>query len=518
MHRIKFALKVLSPVVLSSASNSTVMTETHSAFGGSIIRGVLATRFVEVQNLTDEAHDKTFREIFFGGLKFLPANPETRRERSIVLPVSLQSGKKGTDDANKVQDLLADGKSRPGYKSLRGLGVLAGKEFIESQVNTNMFMHMSRSGEAERLAGKSIGGQIYNYEAIDVGQKFSGEIVGEEKILRKLRNGLGLTNGKFTAYVGRSRFTQYGKCLLTLGGIEKIKAAKFTDKIYLRLDTPLIPLNDCFLSAREVLTEEVVDKLGEKFSLGKVFASSVEVENFVVPWRMKRPRVSALAAGSVFELTAAGLTDADKKLLNEKIYEGFGLRTEEGFGQLRLWTPAEDFTLGERGEEEISKPKNFSDDTIKLAKKILKARLLEQVRIYAHEDAKKLGTQLEEDNTSHFFARLDVILSNVAKENLRDKFKEQLEREIREGSLFYEHLKNFYMGGHSFHDVLTGVEKFPRSVDEVLNLSEFADVCKAINFSKEDFTDDEFLREYLEHYFRFARKVAVTSKGGKRVG
>ena len=221
---------------------------------------------------------------------------------------------------------------------------------------------------------------------------------------------------------------------------------------------------------------------------------------------------------SVFELTTSGLTDADKKLLNEKIYEGFGLRTEEGFGQLRLWTPAEDFTLGERGEEEISKPKNFSDDTIKLAKKILKARLSEQVRIYAHEDAKKLGTQLEEDNTSHFFARLDVILSNVAKENLRDKFKEQLEREICEGSLFYEHLKNFYMGGHSFHDVLTGVEKFPRSVDEVLNLSEFADVCKAINFSKEDFTDDEFLREYLEHYFRFARKVAVTSKGGKRVG
>ena len=43
-------------IVLSSTSNSTVMTGTHLSFSGSIIRGIMASRFVEVQELKDEVH------------------------------------------------------------------------------------------------------------------------------------------------------------------------------------------------------------------------------------------------------------------------------------------------------------------------------------------------------------------------------------------------------------------------------------------------------------------------------
>ena len=64
-------------------------------------------------------------------------------------------------------------------------------------------------------------GNIYNYESIDAGQIFGGEILGDEKILRKL-----------IAYVGRSRFTQYGKCLVTFGDVEKVPAQIFPDKIF----------------------------------------------------------------------------------------------------------------------------------------------------------------------------------------------------------------------------------------------------------------------------------------------
>lgn len=127
-----------------------------------------------MNKIADEAHDKDFRELFFSGLKFLPANPEILGKRSIVLPLSLQSGKAGTDDADKVQNLLDDEKSRQGYKSFRGFGVLDGGQFFFARVKTNMFMHMSRSGELERLAGRSLDGQIYNYEAIDGGQSVRG--------------------------------------------------------------------------------------------------------------------------------------------------------------------------------------------------------------------------------------------------------------------------------------------------------------------------------------------------------
>ena len=516
MHRLKFSIKTLSPIVLTSTSNSTVMTETHMTFSGSIIRGVLASRFVEVQKLKDEAHDKTFREIFFGSLNFLPASPTILNQRAFFLPMSLQKGKAGTPNGDKVQDLLKEEKSLRGYKTFRGLGVLIDEKFYTAQVKTNIFMHMSRSGAAERLAGRSIDGQIYNYESIDAEQNFCGEILGDEKLLKQLRDGLNLDGDKMTAYIGRSRFTQYGKCLVTFGAIEKVPAQIFSDKIFLRLDTPLIPANDCFISAEKILQAEVVDKLGEKFSLGKVFASSIEVENFVVPWGMKRPRVMGLAAGSVFELKISGaLNDDDKNLLNEKLFAGFGTRTEEGFGQLRIWTPSENFTIGKLEDEKISRPKEFSAETITLAKKILTAHLLEQVRLYAHEDADKLRNQLRlRGNMTHFFARLDGLLASVDKKNLRENFKVRLELESR--GQFEEHLNNLYMAnGQKFFNVFTGKAQLPHEIHDLFSDSDLAKIRGDINFTEEDFSDDDFFAEYLRNYFRFARKIAAASKGGE---
>ena len=514
MYRMEFVLKTLSPIVLTSASNSTVMTGTHTMFGGSIIRGILASRFVEIQKLHDEAHDKTFRELFFGGLKFLSANPEILGKRSFVLPLSLQSGKAGTDDANKVQDLLGDEKPLRGYKSFRGFGVELDGKFFRAQVKTNIFMHMSRSGEEERIAGKSIDGAIYNYEALDAGQNFCGEIIGEEKLLTQLRDGLNLDGGKMLAYVGRSKFTQYGKCLMTFGEVEPLSAPNFGERFFLRLDSPLIPADECFLSAEKVLAKEVCNKLGKNFSLGKVFAAGVEVENFVVPWGMKRPRVSALAAGTVFELkTGAPLTGDEEIFLREKIFEGFGARTEEGFGQIRAWQTSTNFTSGALDDEKIPKPEKFSDDTIALAKKILTAHLLEQVRIYAYEDAKKLGTQLKHGNFTHFFTRLDGILSSVGNQNIRENFASQLALEIREGSSFEDHLKNFSMSnGQKFFDVFTGKAPLPidsRKISDDSNNKKITSLFAELNLSPDDFSKDAIYLEYLTNYFRFARKLAA---------
>ena len=519
MHRIEIFLRTLSPIVLSSVSNSTIMTQTHAAISGSIIRGVFATRFVRVKKLEDEAHDKNFREIFFGGLKFLPANPEILNNRSIVLPLSLQSGKAGTPDGDKVQDLLGDEKTRSGYKNFRGFGVLDGKKIFSAQVKKNMFMHMSRSDEDERLTGRSVNGQIYNYEAIDGEQTFRGEIIGDEKILRHLRDGLALEGDKMLAYIGRSHFTQYGKCLITFGEIETLHVQNFGEKIFLRLDTPLIPVDDCFLSSEEVLKREVIDKLGKKFSLGKVFAAGVEIENFVVPWRMKRPRISALAAGTVFELKVSSLSKDEKKSLTEKIFSGFGIRTEEGFGQLRLWTPSTNFIRGKQDEEKVSPPtKKFSAKTLELAKKILTTQLLEQVRIYAHEDAEALCPKLKGNNLTHFFARLDGLLSRVNKKNLRENLAAQLQTELAQGNvLFMEHLKELRMAnGKKFFDVLTGKDPLPidsRSMSDELDLRKLTPLFDELNFSDADLPKDEIHCEYLKNYFRFARKLAA--KGGE---
>lgn len=513
MQRLKFSVETLSPVVMSSGSNTTIMTGTHAAFSGSIIRGVLAAHYVEVQQLGDAFRDKTFREIFYGGLSFLPANPEISGARSIVLPLSLQKAKAGTSNENEVQDLLTEKNPGRGYKSLRGYGTVTGGEIQTAGVGKNIFMHMSRSGDRERLLGRSDDGQIYNYESLDAGQIFQGEIIGGAKILQELRAGLKLDGDKLTAYVGRSRYTQYGKCLFTFGKVEEIAPKDISEKIYLRLETPLIPAADTFLSATEILQAEVVRELAGKFELGKIFSAEVEVENFVVPWGMKRPRVKALAAGTVFELSATEkFTDTDKKILSEKIYSGFGVRTEEGFGQLRLWD-SKSFKLTKPDDVKISKPEKFADKTKTLAKKILRERLLAQIRLYAIEDAKELKLS---GNLTHFFSRLDAIL---ASSKTREIFQQQIKDAAKDGSLFSDHLKNLRMtNGQSFFDAFTGDKPLP--YETRVSGKEFSggdkklsELLAELEINKLEI-GSEFYFEYLRSYFRFARKQAAATKGG----
>lgn len=516
MYQLNFVIETLSPIVISALSNPTVMTKTHSEISGSIIRGVLASKYVEEKNLGKAAHkDLTFQKLFYGDLKFLPATPEIAERRSFVLPLSLQKGKAGTAVAEKIQDLLTAEKIEKGYKNFRGYGVLDGENIQTASVETNISMHMSRSSEDERLAGKSAAGNIYNYESLDEGQKFFGTILGSKAELQKLSDELNLENNFFNAYIGRSKFTQYGKCKITFGQITQTESQTFAENIYLRLETPLISAEDYFIGAEKILSLEVVEVLNkicgeEIFSLGKVFASSVEIENFAVAWGMKRPRVLALAAGTVFELkTEKNLSAEILKTLEEKIFSGFGIRTEEGFGQLRLWE-TKNFKLGKVDKIKIEKPKTFSEKTIEIVKKILLSRFLEQVRIYAHEDAEKLKSKIQSGNMTHFFSRLDAILNAAA---TFENFQNLLEAELRDGTLFETHLKNLRMAnGQTFFDVLTGKADFPRKIDEIKialtankfdgekNISDLLNELE-INFK---FAENKFYLEYLQNYFKFA--------------
>lgn len=518
MQKISFEIETLAPIVISSASNSTVMTSTHSEISGSIIRGVLAKKYIAEKNLQMPYLDADFKKIFYGKLNFLSATPKILNQRSFILPLSLQSGKKGTDDANKILDLLTEKNIPQGYKNFRGYGIVADKKIFKSEVKKNISLHMSRNLQNERLSGKSEEGHIYNYESLDSGQKFCGEIIGDDIELQKLVETLNLKNNSAEIFVGKSRFTQYGKCKITFGDIEKINlSAPVHEKIYLRLESPLVSVEDYFIDAEKILQIEVVEVLnkifGENiFTLGKIFASAVEVENFVTHWSMKRPRTMALAAGTVFELKFEKKLSADEfKILAEKIYSGFGIRTEEGFGQTRFWQIEDFLTYSEIEKVETAKPENFSSDTIKIAKKILLSRCLEQVRIYAYADAKNL--KLRGENLTHFFSRLDSILNSFENSaDIQKNFQLQLKSEIRGGSLFETNLKNLRMvNGQSFFDVLTGRAELPRSVEDLKKDLNFGNLFEelGINF---DFVQEKFFAEYLKNYFRFARKFAA--KGG----
>ena len=504
MKQLKFAIRTLSPVIMSSMSNSTVMTATHSEFGGSLVRGVLASRFIDMQKLANVHKDRKFLQLFYGGLKFLPATPDCNGARSFVLPLSLQRAKAGSQTV-EVQDLLTTPAPKTGYKSLRGYGVVSDGKIQTVDVRKNIVMHISRGSDAERLAGKSNDGLIFNYESLNEGQVFDGVILGEGELLRQLLDGLQLQDNEMTAHIGRSHFTQYGRCRITFDEIEELETPHFDGRIFLRLETPLLSSREFFLNARDILQSELVNRLEPKiFALGEMYGAGTEIENFVVPWSMKRPRVMAIAAGSVFELkTSRPPTKEELIQLNVECHRGFGVRTEEGFGQLRFWQSGE-FVNVEASETPRGTSIELSKETIRLAKEILINRCLEQIRLDAHKDAKQLSGQLKHiGNLTHFFGRLDGLVRS-AKSSA--ELANRIEEEMRDGSLFEQHIKDIKMSdGKSIFDVLTRKVEFrietPKLPSELLN---------ELRIKEFDASEQEkFFLEYMRNYFRFARKFAA---------
>ena len=59
MERLTVAIKTLSPVVLTAMNNAAVMTESRDYISGTVLRGVLAARFIEMKNLGKAAHEDT---------------------------------------------------------------------------------------------------------------------------------------------------------------------------------------------------------------------------------------------------------------------------------------------------------------------------------------------------------------------------------------------------------------------------------------------------------------------------
>ena len=94
MRKIPLTIEALSPLVLTAGSQGAILTESGDAISGSIVRGMIAARFIEAQNLGRAAHEsESFRRLFTGALKFSAAYPSKGGESAMRLPLSLQKDK-----------------------------------------------------------------------------------------------------------------------------------------------------------------------------------------------------------------------------------------------------------------------------------------------------------------------------------------------------------------------------------------------------------------------------------------
>ena len=518
MKQVRVKITTKSPVVLAAASGTAVMTATNEVFSGTVLRGLAAVRYIAAAGLGQKAHeDERFRSLFFGQLRFVDAFlMEAAGQRSFPVPMSLQRSK----DGSRLLDLLSD-EPQPGFKSIHGLGCIdAQGRFARIAPRKSISLHMSRSSENERLAGKSGDGNIYNYESLDAGQTFCGIILGEESALRQL---VEQTGRSWTAYVGRSHYTQYGECQIGLSELQDVDRETMPDAgpaVILRLETPFIPWSDEGTEAAGMLAE-LADKMnaaaGEKLfhiDSESIFSGKTVVDNFVGVWQMQRPRVSALAAGSVFRLVKESeWTDVDWSNLAGILCQGIGQRTAEGFGTLRIWTcqsltPAVAGPVSGRVDIVIRQP-----EVKEKAAAILRLKCLDQVRAFAAADARQAAGSIPKDAT-HMLSRLDGLLSRV-KETAATGFPALLANECRDDSTpFVRHLEAIRIDGRKLRDILQGsLADMPYQVRLEKEDQRIGELYQKLGMNSSLAKDSLVFYEYWHWFFRHGRKQ-VNAKGG----
>lgn len=547
MKKIRVKIETLSPIVLATRTNTTVMTSSHEFFSGTIVRGMLAERYIEAKKLGSQAHeDEDFLEVFFDKLRFVAAYPVRASDgkRTSLVPASVQRIK----DGEAVRDLLVDAPEA-GYKTLRGFAVIEDGGIEKVDVAKNISLHMSRSnikarqgkdaGEPslERLAGRSRDGAIYNYEAVEKGTLFEGAIFGEDAALESFMAVLG--DASWTAQAGRARHAQYGACRVQLEMVEfapQSVAPDADNRIYLRLETPLLSEDD-LLSSADAALRQIVDRLDEgdtgEFSLraydprqstaqgdveNKVFADFTEVDNFVGVWGMKRPRAVALAAGSVFAVEkGSAWTQSDKERLQRLLYEGVGARTEEGFGQLRLWQPRALHI--EKKAQSCARRTVKSPEVRKGAKELLLCAAQRKMVVYAAEDVQKLAGG---EGKAHFFARLDSMWVH-GRPNMQGVLREEIRSQKSNAATpFAKNLATVKLDGRSLEELLMEASladmpynKERRWKKELCDdLAEFLEDIGEPGFLSGAEAQDALFYAYWHNLFRFARK-ATAGKGGE---
>ncbi|WP_306538296.1 hypothetical protein [Megasphaera sp.] len=499
-------IETLSPVVVTAPGSSQLLTASSESFSGTLLRGVLAGKYVSDHKLGTKAHeDENFIRYFFSDLRFVSANPTADGKRAMVLPLSLMKAKAVSGEAKPILDLLSD-EGKAGYKSLKGLSVVDGGTIRPVSVKSSMTFHMSRSGDNERLSGHSQDGKVYTYESIDAGQTFEGAVIGDDACLQAFFEDVGKKGKSFNCRIGRSKRTEYGGCRLTFTPPQDIPDESFSETTCLVLDTPLLPTGGLAARGDRALLEEVIDVLnqrvgGNAFTLGRVFSTPVAIENFVGIWQMRRPRTMALAAGTVFEIHKDGpWQDEDVQALTQLMYGGAGDRTEEGFGQLRRWK-LQDLTIGGKSEKKAVEEIHIeSPEVKKRAAAILESRVKEQLRNFAYEDAAQLKG-LEGGAKTHLFARLESWLD-------RD-FRAELKAKAGKNETIGTHLRRLRLNGAPLYEIFNGDKPAPyESADRKRTLDQLIpdELVDLIGFKD---PKEAYFHEYWLWFFRHSRKRAV---------
>jgi CRISPR-associated protein Csx10 len=440
MKAITFLLHTKQPILATSLQGDPNSDVSFSYIPGSMIRGVLISRYLHYHGLrsTDDILDYSqfpdvkrlfVKRLFFdGSTRYLNAYLYSHENEKRTLPVPRSWLKKKGDEATDskaitVYDFSWEQPSQDSYKSLNeGFCTVDDEDVVLYKEKRRINIHNMR----DRKKGRGIDGSgaVFRYDALDAGQTFQGVILCDHPDdVAKIKP---LLEPK-DIWLGGSQSAGYGYTEISHiqeqdiwheVGIEP-KYREERELLRITLLSDLILRDRCgqyvAMPPMQLITEEKereVDPLTQlleqllevKLEPQSSFISSLVVGGFNRKWGLPLPQVPALAAGSVFVFKYEGKLNIDRIRTLEN--QGIGERRVDGFGRLGVnW-------LEEKPEFTASLPNsgidwtqprlepNTEDSNIaaKMAKRLLKqkldSQLLDKVDRWKLEPNKLSNSQL----------------------------------------------------------------------------------------------------------------------------
>ncbi|MCE7987033.1 MAG: hypothetical protein DYG89_38160 [Caldilinea sp. CFX5] len=391
MIAITYTISLEGPLLATMLGGDPNSGVSYSYIPGSMIRGMLITRYGSHNNLSISD-----RELFFSGrVRYLNAYPadlnRSEWQRSLPIPASWRKKKDQPSKHGEIEDwaLFEDIDSDSEFKedaiAVSGSFVwLNEKNAIICSPERQITVHTQRARGPGRATRND--GAVYRYEALAASQHFAGVVLCENSTLAKQVKDLLVED---IAYLGGVQTAGYGRVriqnVLIVPDTEPWHEYKGEAEEMAKGENLVITLlSDAILRDDYGATHtDLLAALNLPLSLHSAFKQVAVIGGFNRTWGLPLPQTQALGAGSVF--VCRTMDKITQQQIEEWLERGVGERRTEGFGRLAFnWQRAERLTHGTSPDpystlSTLQLSDNIEDPAYQLAQRMTNRRQRQQL-------------------------------------------------------------------------------------------------------------------------------------------
>ncbi len=507
---LEYTLNLEEPVKMGTQGNMT-NTSALTYLAGSSLRGAFINRYIKDYPIYD-------KKDIFKDTYFYDAYLNVNGKKLIPVPLIFYADK---------QDMKIEGKDIKVFSGYTGNNPKAGHIRIDTKAYA-YFDRIKKKNAASAayhpfnvrlLSQLHINvdkADMFRYEAIDAGQKFTGYIRCEsEETLNRFQKML----DQQIFYVGGSKGSGYGRVKIESAKIVQMYNNASIYNVGTNADRKQLNNRLCIYALSNILyvnekgevqgyidEDYLAKKLGlDDVTLYKSYAAVTPTGSFNHTWRAGTVEQSAIKAGSYFIYEYNGtLNNEAVKVLQE---EGIGQRKTEGFGRIII-NP--DFSHQRRllmeVKTELDEPQTLSDDERKTLEQLQMAINEHRINAFITKAVNfsytntKGQPKLSDTQLARLYKKLDYILVN---EKNDIKAKESI-------NAFAMNLKSKTASDYSYKNIFlpnNTNRNYKKILDELIDdKHKYADWDPNFEKSYKEFKYDPNSKAYPQNQFRMKCK------------